>query len=263
MKLRVKITCLLLLPIIFLSVTSINASAKMKDQVLSNMIVYKIRRGPTIDKDIVLKSFTVKRNTWITDKYVPKEGGWEISTKNFHPGKYVYYFALSEQWAWTNTKEVGSTSRFAHMSWVRNGNSKSWVWSKPGSGYKKFNISRFKHTIWTTDHEAQLMYGKKTIYFHVSHGKYSGWISHNSLKLAPHSTLTISPLVDNSSPRNADGSRAFYMNKNEKYKAIRFANNSNTLWVAFPDYGDNQYQSLFDSLDNFGNEFPANQAVID
>ncbi len=222
------------------------------------MTIYKMRRGKSVSKDVILKAFTVKKGTWITDKYVNKEGGWEISTNNFHSGKYVYYFALSNQWAWTNNKEVETTSRMSPMSYVRNGNSKSWVWSKPGSGYKKFNISKFKHTVWKTDHAAQLMYNKKTIYYHIKHGKYSGWISHNALKFAPHKSIRVSPL-SGIPAKNADGSNAFYMNTSSSYRAIQFNASPSTTWVAFPGSAPKQ---AFEKIDWYGNKVASKLITI-
>lgn len=148
-----------------------------------NLKVYKVRRG--LFQDVILKSFTVKKDTRITKaKYVSEEGGWALSTNNFHSGKYVYYFSTTNHWYTDSNKFVGMTEQMAPLQWRAKKN--VWVWSKPGSGRKKFNLYKYKNKTWTSERATQLYYNKNIDYLWIRSGKLSGWVLYNSLKLAPY-----------------------------------------------------------------------------
>lgn len=236
----------------------IAASAKVTNQLLDDITVYKVRRGPTVSQDVILKSFTVHKGRVVHAKYVNKEGGWELSADTFHSGKYVYYFALSNKWAKVDDNIIELSAKTGKTSWTRKGNSKAWVWSKPGSGYKKFNISKFKHTIWKTDKEAQLYYHGKALYFHIYNGKHNGWIKTTAIKYAPHKEFTITAKKNNGiGPLNADGGRAYPLTTEYSTRAIRFNNSPSVFWVSIGK------PSGFDAKFNSANLFALNIAAKD
>lgn len=228
---RAKIIILVLVTLGTTMLFEVTASAKKVTRLFEDMTVYKIRRGSTVSRDIILKSFTLHKNHALHTKYVPKEGGWEISTSTFHSGKYVYYFSLSNSWTTINDKEIYTQNSTPKTSWIRKGNSKAWVWSKPGAGHKKFNISNFKHTIWTVDHETQLMYNKKPIYLRITNKKNVGWIKSTSIKLAPHRSLMIKPIGDGIDPLSSKGKRSYTMSPKFAVSAIQFNNEPSKIWI--------------------------------
>ncbi|WP_462394660.1 hypothetical protein [Lentilactobacillus parabuchneri] len=207
-------------------------SAKEVSSLYKDTVIYKIRRGSTVNKDVILKSFTLRKGTHVTANYVPKEGGWEVSTSSFHSNKYVYYFALSETWVYYNNKEIGNAGKMPLLTWTLNKN--KWIWSKPGSGIRKVNTSNIKTQTWITDKYAQLMYGNKGIYYHIVSGNLNGWVYSRNVSLAPHKIVHFSisnPLNGKYTIMyNCDGSHN-YLFSGKIYWGIQFKNDPSITWL--------------------------------